>query len=242
MKRGGNMGNRKGKGLWQKMALSGAAAAIVYTLHVIIGGALWDGYSHVRQTISELTGNGAPDAGMLKIFTVIYGILALVFSVSVYMLFLKYKVHKWALTGAALLILMEFTSLVGYNLFPLEDGGAVLTAGNLMHLAVTAIVALSAIGAIFAISFGLLKTEYFRSIGMLSLFCAVVVTISGIATPVVLNNGLAIAGLVERINIFTLQIWLFALSLYLFNVKLPKKSALDLERMGLIDVYRQSGR
>lgn len=236
------MKNSKDKSLWQKVALSGAAAAIVYTLHVIIGGALWDGYSHVRQTISELTGNGAPNAEMLKIFTVIYGILALVFSVSVYVLFWKYNVHRWALIGAALLILMEFTSLVGYSLFPLEDGGAVLSAGNLMHLAVTAIVALSAIGAIFAISLGLLKTPYFRSIGMLSLFCAVIVTLSGIATPIVLGNELGISGAVERINIFALQIWLFALSIFLFTARFPKKSALDLERMGLIDVYRQNGR
>lgn len=241
MKWGGNMVKRKSRGMWQKIALSGAAAAIVYTLHVIIGGALWDGYSHVRQTISELTGNGAPDAGMLKIFTVIYSILALIFSVSVYMLFWKYNVHKWALTGAGLLILMESTALVGYQLFPLEDGGAVLSVNNFMHLAVTAIVALSAISAIFMISFGLMKTQHFRSMGVLSLVSAVILTISGIATPVVLNNEMGIAGLVERMNLFTLQIWFFSLSIFLFNVQLPKKSNLDLERIGLVDIYREKG-
>ncbi len=232
------MGKRKNRGVWQKIALSGAAAAIVYTLHVFIGGALWDGYSHVRQTISELTGNGAPNAGMLKIFTIIYSILALVFSISVYMLFWKYNVHKWALTGSVLLILMETTSLIGYNLFPLEDGGAVLSIGNFMHLAVTAIVALSAIGAIFLISFGLLKTPYFRTMGMLSLISAVILTGSGVATPIVLSNEWGIAGLVERINLFTLQVWFFSLSLYLFNVQLPQKTNLDLERIGLVDLYR----
>lgn len=232
------MGKRKNRRVWQKIALSGAAAAIVYTLHVLIGGALWDGYSHVRQTISELTGNGAPNAGMLKIFTIIYSILALVFSISVYMLFWKYNVHKWALTGSALLVLMETTALIGYNLFPLEESGAILSIGNFMHLAVTAIVALSAIGAIFLISFGLLKTSHFRSMGMLSLISAVILTVSGIATPIVLNNELGIAGLVERVNLFTLQIWYFSLSLFLFNVQLPKNSTLDLERMGLVDLFR----
>lgn len=232
---------RTKRDMWQKIALSGAAAATVYTLHVIIGGALWDGYSHVRQTISELTGNGAPDAGMLKIFTAVYSILALVFSVSVYMLFWKYKVHNWAMVGAVLLIVAEFTASIGYYLFPLEESGDVLSIGNFMHLAITAIVALSAIGAIFMISFGLLKTSHFRSMGMLSLICAFLLSISGIATLVIINNDLGIAGLVERVNLFTLQIWFFSLSIFLFNTQVPKKSNLDLERMGLVDIYRVKG-
>ncbi|OHX54237.1 hypothetical protein BB777_06745 [Planococcus faecalis] len=51
---------------WQIATLSGALSVLIYMAHVIMGSVLWDGYSHVRQTISELTGNGAPDAEMLR--------------------------------------------------------------------------------------------------------------------------------------------------------------------------------
>src|SRR5690606_16205601 len=147
------------KSLWQLLVLSGAAGAVLYITHVIMGGILWVGYSHVKQTISELTGNGAPDAEMLRIFTLGYGILAVLFSIALYVLFRKYKVDAIARFGALLLLTMHTASLVGYGLFPLEQGGEVLTFGNFMHLAITAIVVIATVGALFAIGYGLWLTK-----------------------------------------------------------------------------------
>jgi hypothetical protein len=240
LKRGGGMRERRSKGLLQRAAILGAASAAVYVLHVVIGGLLWDGYSHIEQTISELTGTGAPNAGELRILTVLYGVLALAFSVVAYMLFEKYNVHKTARLGSILLVLMHFTSLFGYALFPLEDNGAVLNINNMMHLAITSAIVILTIAAIFSIGFGLLKTRYFKAMGVFTLICGIVLVISGIATPVVLSNGVPVAGLVERTNIFTLQLWVFVLSIFLYKVQLPKKAGLDLKRMGLVDVYGES--
>lgn len=234
------MRERRSKGLLQKAAILGAASATVYVLHVVIGGILWDGYSHIEQTISELTGSGAPYAGELRILTVLYGVLALAFSVVVYMLFEKYNVHKTARLGSILLVLMHFTSLFGYALFPLEDNGAVLNTNNMMHLAVTAAIVILTIAAIFSIGIGLMKTKYFKAIGVFTLICGIVLVLSGAGTPFVLSNGIPIAGLVERINIFTLQLWIFVLSIFLYKLQLPKKAGLDLKRMGLVDVYGEN--
>ena len=226
---GGQMKVERQKSYWQVIALSGAGSAIIYMTHVIMGGMLWDGYSHVRQTISELTGNEAPDAEMLRIFTLGYGILAVIFSVAVYVLFSKYKVQGIARFGAILLFIMHTASLIGYSLFPLEQGGAVLTFGNFMHLAITAIVVIATIGALFTIGYGLWLTKSFRGIGLITLACAVIIVLAGVATPIVLNNGLPYAGLVERIIIFTLQLWVFVLSLYLY--RLPRIREMDVKRV-----------
>ncbi|MGO1057829.1 DUF998 domain-containing protein [Planococcus sp. FY231025] len=234
------MRERRSKGLLQKAAILGATSATVYVLHVVIGGILWDGYSNIEQTISELTGSGAPYAGELRILTVLYGVLALAFSVVVYMLFEKYNVYRTARLGSILLVLMHFTSLFGYALFPLEDNGAVLNMNNMMHLAVTAAIVILTIAAIFSIGIGLLKTKYFKAIGIFTLACGIVLVLSGAATPFVLSNGIPIAGLVERINIFTLQLWIFVLSIFLYRIQLPKKAGLDLKRMGLVDVYGEN--
>lgn len=207
-------------GYWQTAALSGVVSALIYMLHVTTGGILWDGYSHVRQTISELTGNGAPNAGMLRIFTLLYGIFGTIFAAVVYVLFRKYKTHKIAQWGAMLLFLMHAVSLIGFSLFPLEQGGEVLTFSNFMHLGITAIVVIATIGALFAIGYGLWLTKKFRSMGMFTLACAIVIVLAGVATPIVLSGDLPYAGLVERIIIYTLQLWTIVLSIYLF--RLPK--------------------
>lgn len=225
------------KSYWQIGALSGAISALIYIVHVIMGGILWDGYSHVRQTISELTGNGAPDAEMLRIFTIGYGILAVIFSVIVYVLFRKHQVNRIAQFGAILLLVMHTASLVGYGLFPLEQGGEVLTFGNFMHLAITAIVVITTVGALFAIGYGLWLTKNFRAIGLFTLSCAIVIVLAGVATPIVLNNEMPYAGLVERLIIFTLQLWTFVLSLYLY--RLPKIMDMEVKRFGFMNIYKE---
>ncbi|WP_142825964.1 DUF998 domain-containing protein [Planococcus soli] len=225
------------KSYWQIGVLSGAISALIYMVHVIMGGILWDGYSHVRQTISELTGNGAPDAEMLRVFTIGYGILAVIFSVIVYVLFRKHQVNRIAQFGAILLLVMHAASLIGYGLFPLEQGGEVLTFGNFMHLAITAIVVITTVGALFAIGYGLWLTKNFRAIGLFTLVCAIVIVLAGVATPIVLNNELPYAGLVERLIIFTLQFWTFVLSLHLY--RLPKIMDMEVKRFGFMEIYKE---
>lgn len=225
------------KSYWQAAALCGALSALIYIIHVIMGGMLWDGYSHVRQTISELTGNGAPDAEMLRLFTLGYGILTIVFSAAVYVLFRKYKVERIARFGAILLLIMYTASLIGYSLFPLEQGGDVLTFGNYMHLAITAIVVITTVGALFAIGYGLWLTKDFQRIGLFTLACAMVIVLAGIASPIVLNNEWPFTGLIERFTVFTLQLWMFVLSLYLY--RLPRIMEMDIKRIGLMEFYRE---
>lgn len=225
------------KTYWQVLALSGAVSALLYMIHVIVGGLLWEGYSHVRQTISELTGNGAPDAEMLRIFTLAYGILAVLFSSAVYVLFRKYKVDKIARFGAILLLIMYGASLIGYGLFPLEQGGEVLTFGNFMHLATTAVVVIATVGALFTIGYGLLLTKNFRGIGLFTLICAIVIVLAGVATPIVLTNELPYAGIVERGTAFTLQLWMFVLAIYLY--RLPKIIEMDAKRVGSVEIYKE---
>ncbi|ANU10210.1 hypothetical protein BBH88_07795 [Planococcus antarcticus DSM 14505] len=236
-KAGESMKQLRHKRYWQTGALSGAISAVVYMIHVIMGGILWNGYSHIRQTISELTGNGAPDAEMLRVFTIGYGILAVIFSIIVYVLFRKYQVHRIAQFGAILLLIMHIASLIGYSLFPLEQGGEVLTFGNFMHLAITATVVIATVGAMFAIGYGLWLTKDFRAIGLFTLACAIVIVLAGIATPIVFNREMPFAGLVERVIIFTLQLWTFVLSLYLY--RLPQIVDMDVKRRGLIEVFKE---
>ena len=84
------------------------------------------------------------------------------------------------------------------------------------HLIVTVIVVLCTITCGFFIGIGLKKTPL-RKTGLFVFVCAMIMVVAGGMTPVSMANNLPIAGLVERINIFTLQIWIAVLSLRVFS-------------------------
>ncbi|MBN1624412.1 MAG: DUF998 domain-containing protein [Clostridia bacterium] len=205
--------------LLRLVTLSGATGAVLYTAHVVIGGLLWDGYSHVRQTVSELTATGAPNAGFLRIFTVAYGFLSVIFAVCVYAIFKHNKEHRISILGAVFLLAMEVFSFVGYTLFPLNQGDSMANFQTIMHIVVTIVVVICTVASGYLIGLGLIKISRHRRIGFFILACAVIITVSGIITPMLMANNLPVSGLTERINIFSLQTWIFALSVYMFSDK-----------------------
>lgn len=206
------------KSLWQILSISGFIGIIIYFAHVILGGILWDSYNPITQTISELTSGDAPNKEILSIFTAVYGVLLVIFSFSMYFIFKKFKVHKVAIIGSVLLIIMETSSFIGYNLFPLTSVTE-MNFQNAMHIVVTIVVVVCSIAAIFFVGIGLIKTDSYKRIGIFVLICAIIFTASGSLTPISMANNLRIAGLTERINIFTLQICLSVLSVSLFKSK-----------------------
>lgn len=213
----------KKKSIWQVLSLTGLLGVIAYTAHVVLGGILWKEYNPITQSISELTGNGAPNAALLSIFTTIYGILVVIFSVCVYINFKTMRVKRTALIGAVLLIIMEVTSLVGYSLFPLnqQQGVSLMDFQNIMHLAVTGVVVICTIGSGYFIGIGLRRSGI-KGIGLFIIICSIVITVFGAFTPISMGAGLPVSGLAERINIFSLQLWISVLSVYLF-IKADKK-------------------
>ncbi len=197
--------------IWRWLGLAGALSALVYAAHVVLGGMLWNGYSHVTQTISELTADGAPDAALLRVFTTVYGVLAIVFAAWLIFALRGQRARRTAVVGAVLLLVMEFSSLVGYALFPLR-GGTEMDPANMGHLVVTGIVVLCTISSVLLVGLGLARTPGLKALGVFSLVCAALIVVSGGMTPVALANSLPVGGLIERVNIFTLQSWIFVLS------------------------------
>jgi len=201
--------------LVQKIGIiCGMLSSIVYIFHVFLGANMWGEYSSIKQPISDLTGEGAPNAELLRIFTSIYGILTIVFAVTLYLSIKKYA-NMPSKIGMILLIIMEISSFLGYSLFPLDETNAGMTFQNLMHIIVTIIVVISTIGSTFLMGTGFRKIENMRKLGTFIIVCGCIITISGASTGIVISNSIPILGLIERINIFTVQLMIFILSLFL---------------------------
>jgi hypothetical protein len=207
------------KNIRQLLSLAGIIGAAAYAAHVVIGGILWEGYNHITQTISELTGSQAPNADFLLIFTNIYGICMIIFSVNLLLQVRQKKLHKAVWIGALLLTIMEITSYVGYSLFPLDTSGALSGFQNIMHMVVTAIVVICTIGTGFFMGAGMRKSPEYIKLGTFILVCAVIITVFGAMTPAFMANNIPVSGLTERINIFTLQICLSVISVTMYHKK-----------------------
>jgi len=197
---------------------SGMLAVVIYLLHVLIGGYLWVTYSHLQQPISDLTATGAPDRSLLLLFTNVYGGLALLFAVS-FTFFEGKERHKLVFWGGISFIILHLVS-ISYSFFPQDLPGAEPSFAGMMHLVVTILIVPFTILTPLLIGWGLKKEKAFKKLGNFSLICGILIIIFGGLSGFFFAKGLPYFGLVERINIGTLQLWTFVMSYQLVKLKL----------------------
>lgn len=196
---------------------SGMLAVFFYTAHVVLGGLLWKGYSHLQQPISDLTATGAPDRSLLLIFTTVYSLLALLFAVSFFVLESK-KHHKFVVWGSLFFILTHVISLA-YAFFPQDLPNQPVTFSGVMHIVVTALIVPFTILSPIFIGIGFIKEQAWRRIGHFSVLAGCLLVIFGGTTAYLYAMKLSWFGIAERLNIGTLQLWTFYLSFKLATGK-----------------------
>ena len=206
--------NRK-LNILNKLTTFGVLGALVYVFHIVLGGILWKGYDHMMQPISDLTGTGAPDKVLLSIITFIYGLFSIVFIISAY-LYLKGSVPKLAKVGMLIFLAMHLVSIT-YGLFPEDLPGTPITFNGIMHLVVTGLIVPLTILSPLLIGIGLRKLEAYKAFSRYSIITGIIIFIAGGTSAIFFANKLPYFGLIERINIGTLQLWMFIFSLKLFR-------------------------
>lgn len=195
---------------------SGMLGVLIYLLHILVGGYLWKTYSHLQQPISDLTATGAPNRSFLLLLTNIYGGLALIFAVS-FAFFECKKRHKLVFLGAISFIILHIVS-ISYSFFPQDLPGVETTFAGMMHLVVTIFIVPFTILTPLLIGFGLRKEKAWKKLGNFSVICGILIFIFGGLTGFFFTNRLSYFGLVERLNIGTLQIWTFIMSYKFFTL------------------------
>jgi hypothetical protein len=201
--------------MWRKLTAFGMAGALVYVLHVVIGGMLWEGYSHLMQPISDLTAQGAPDRVLLGYFTGAYGVFSVVFAASAFM-YLRKAGSKLLNAGLIIFLCMHIVSMT-YRLFPEDMMGSPVTFQGMMHYVVTGIIVPLTILSPILTGAGMRKIDGFRRFSIYSIATGVIIFIAGGISVFLAVNGLSYFGLFERINIGSLQLWMFLLSLKLLH-------------------------
>ncbi|MDR2967752.1 MAG: DUF998 domain-containing protein [Methanobacteriaceae archaeon] len=197
----------------------GMICVISYLIHLFLGQFLQKEYNPITTDISSLTATGAPNAELLGIFTLIYGICFFLFCLGMLDIAFE-KYHKITKIGFLIFMIMSFTSLIGYFLFPLSSDKLAMNFQNIMHYVITGFVTSTTIASLYFIGYGYLKKEKLKKLGKITIATASLIIFFGFLNPIAMSLQLNILGFTERLVIFTLLIFTFCLSfIYSFNLK-----------------------
>lgn len=199
----------------------GMIGVVIYLIHTFLGNLLWKEYNPVTMDISSLTATGAPNASLLRIFTILYGICIVLFAIGMVLKSIR-KYNTTVRIAYIVLLIMELISLLGYALFPLEGDKTIMTFQNVMHIIVTSVVVFTTILFGFILAIGYSKEQETKRIGKFVLVMAIIITIMGLLNPMVMNLSINVLGVTERLVIYSLHLLVFSLSYYYTFSKLEK--------------------
>lgn len=201
------------------LLISGAGSAFLYILHVIIGGILDPNYSQLSNSVSALTAVGAPNQNVLLPMINWYGWLYVIFCILLVSLFWK-NANKLAVIGAVLLTISSLVSRIGFGVFGFDGEAAGLSYNNIMHITVVAVVVMFTIAALYSIAFAYLRLPKNHVFGIYLLILAIIFTVAGGAAGYLTANNSQLMGVVEKINLGALQLFVLSLGIYLLHASL----------------------
>ena len=184
-------------------ARGGVLGPILFTALVILGAALYDGFSHVSQKISELGGEGARYALLQNVNFLLLGILVVGFS--------------WALAradgrltlGAALIGVFGVSSCIANALLPCDLACSGETTVGLLHNITGLAGFIAAIAGMIVLSRSWRGDPNWRSQARFTL-AAAVVAIGGLVWFVATQalDAQSLAGIAQRTFIAALLTWI----------------------------------
>ncbi len=206
------------KSLVQKLGLLGIVSFLSYTAAVVFAPLAYPGYHWMAQAISDLSAANAPSLALWNQLSALYNVCEVVCA-TVVCIGIQGQKTKLLRTGIYLFAIMEWTSAVGYRMFPLSSSGYAGAFQDVMHMVVTALVVLLSIISLTVIIAAGVKSKNCRSYGV----CA------GVALGMMLVGAMGMKivpaeyfGVVERFSVFAATGFNAALGIHLFCMK-PKE-------------------
>lgn len=189
----------------------GMIGAVTFFLLDLLGALLWSDYNPVSMYVSCLTADGAPNLQLTRFLYYTYNVCLLVFSLAICYISWK-KYHVLLKIGFAFLLVVTTASLIGNGAFPMTIN-RILEKQNMIHLIITVSIFIMTAILIYLLAIGFLKQDKQRKLGFFSLFSAILFSIFNLLLLYVILNGINIAGLMQRMSIYTFFIYIFVLSM-----------------------------
>lgn len=196
--------------------ICGMVAPWWFVFLTILGGAIRPGYSHIRNTVSELFSPGSPNKLVLDILHAIFAILLTLFGIGILRFFQGTKLYRRiGEVGAFIFILMGCVSVTTATVFPQDPWGARATFAGEMHVLLSGVIGLLSIFSMLLIGIWFVATKVSPRFGFYSFITIGLVIIS--AGLYAISVGGPVMGLAERITALIGFQWTFTLAYWMFS-------------------------
>lgn len=205
------------KSLINWLGLLGIVSLASYTAAVLFSPLAYPDYNWISQAVSDLSAANAPSLQLWNQLNSLFGLCGIV-CVMMVCVAVQGRQNKLIRYGIYLFAAMNWTSGVGYAMFPLSDSGYAGAFQDVMHgYIVTPIVILLSIVSLTLIIVGGFRKNAFVS---LAIWAAVALTAMFTGAIGVGAAPTAYFGLFERFSVFAATVFNAVLGVYLFNGKL----------------------
>lgn len=191
----------------------GVLSSLLYVTTDVLGALMWDGYSYINQTISELAAIGAPSRPVTAVLFLIYGLLLIPFAAGfVASAGEDRRLRRAAFAFAAVPLLGVVSAF-----FPIHVRGNDWTLNETMHSVFTAVTVV-----LFITSMLLAAHAAGAKFFAYSITTVVVTSLSGALagwTGRHLAEGLPtpLIGVTERISVFAYLLWVATIGVVLMR-------------------------
>ena len=184
-------------------AIGGVVGPILFTILVIVGGVLYDGYSHMDQKVSELGAQGAEYAELQNFTFLMMGTLVIGFA---YALARRTGSPYW---GAVLIAGFGLSSGIGNSVFQCDAGCEAGNTEGFLHNATGLFGFLCAIAGMLVLARKWRRDPEWQSYSRFT-FVAALVSIGGLAWFIVMQSTDTdpASGLAQRVFIVALLVWI----------------------------------
>jgi hypothetical membrane protein len=195
----------------------GIVGPVIYVLTVIIGGALRPDYSHLYNTISELTVAGAPNLVLMNVLFGLYNLMVAVFGLGAFLDSIVDRSKKFK-TAMIMLVVIGCLGLM-MDFFPQDQRNATVTTAGMLHITLAGLASLLTMAAILLAGLSFSANTRLKKLAVYSFVsCALIFLSGGLAAAAVANDW-RYGGLVERITIGLFIQWLLVVAWFVARLK-----------------------
>jgi len=186
----------------RKLLYGGIIAPLLYLIHDLIGSMITTNYNPIINTISDLTKS---DSNFLlgSILLLISAVFGIAFGIGLFL-------NKHKLAGIFITII-GFFNIFTATIFPQDPIGAPFSFPGIMHLVLVGISAILIFPTLLLIGYKIKPLKKFTIISLFIMF------FSGILTGLAISKGIDFLGLIERISIYTFQVWSVVIAIFLIK-------------------------
>lgn len=203
---------KSGTSVNKAFAICGIAAPFVYMLLAIVGGILSPGYSHIKESVSELLIVGAPNKPLLNTLLMIYGVLLCLYPIGLHRGINQGKGSK---VGPACLVVVGVVTIITV-FFPQDPGGTPVTFAGTVHIILVILMVIFSLIAYLAFWRRLKGDSLWAGYDRYTLITFILAIIFGVGSVIFANSPYI--GLLERLSAVVIAQWIIVMSIKLFRL------------------------